>query len=129
MTAPLPVVLPAFTVPRPPTPKGRPRHGKGGNVYTPTETRDAQVIVAQYARQAWGPRKPTTGTVHLHLQFNLGSRGLADGDNYEKLVMDALQGYLYVNDRQVLKMTWEISMGHAVPHTRISAQYREDPTP
>lgn len=122
------VHLPTFTVPHPPVPKARPRSGNG-NTYTPKRTKDAQVIVAMYARQAWGVRKPTSGPVRLNLEFHLKTRGTADGDNYEKLVMDALEGYLYQNDRQVVRSTWAIFTGAESAHTRITAEYREESTP
>lgn len=121
-----PIRLPSFIVPRPPVPKARPRHG-GGNTYTPKATKDAQVIVATYARKAWGPRTPTLGPVRLDLEFHLATRGRADGDNLEKLVWDALEGYLYVNDRQIVRWSGAIILGAAEPHTRITAEYREDP--
>lgn len=117
-------------IPGEPRNKERARKGKGGRHYTPDATRYATDLIKALARQAWGPQKPDREPWRLRLEFHVLARHGKDGDNMEKLVMDALQGVLFVNDSQVLDCHWTIhpidkktmaTTGH-LPHTKITAE-------
>ena len=88
------------------SPKERPRIGKG-RAYTPSRTSDAEQVVGWLFRRE-------AKQVDLDAEFAVaisvyGSR--ADGDNLLKMVLDALQGICYKNDRQVRRAQFEMSSG------------------
>lgn len=99
-----------------PVPKGRPRTGRGGRVYTPRATRDyEQLVAAEW--QAAGARRLPDGPFALYAEFvyarpgshyRTKARVLRDGtppcpredtDNAVKAVLDALQGLAFADDR------------------------------
>jgi Holliday junction resolvase RusA-like endonuclease len=100
-----------------PRAKGRPRTTfvKGGyRTYTPHETRDAEKAL----REQW-VGSPVDGLIGLSLfmsdsKVNVNiyemphpaSRKLRRGDidNYAKLIMDALNGRAWVDDRQIVRL-------------------------
>jgi crossover junction endodeoxyribonuclease RusA len=125
-----------IVIPGEPYPKERARAGRGG-FYTPKQTQDAQETVRNYAfleaRKYYVngcPAYPTTGHFWLGVSFYLGNfrskRGRltardADLDNLVKLVKDALQGVIWVNDKQVrgfLPGTKKV-LGNSYPQTII----------
>jgi crossover junction endodeoxyribonuclease RusA len=98
-----------LNVPVKPTPKGRPRMTRGGRVFTPQTTLDAEAIIAQ----AWdGPRyeglvevecvfTPEGTTVVVKPIDGTPSKLRGDIDNYVKLLMDGLNGVAWLDDKQV----------------------------
>lgn len=112
-------------VPGHPVAKGRPRfarHGKFIQTYTPKKTQTFEDIVRFHALEAWAPREPLgqvpiTLAVRCWLQIpkswskrlrNLSLSGAMwplgkpDLDNYLKLVGDALNGVVYLDDSAVV---------------------------
>ena len=97
-----------FTVPLPPLGKQRARMGgaKGdGKVrrwYTPEKTKKAEADIAMVARPH-APRTPFTGAVRLLVICDMAEpTAKPDGDNVLKLVSDALNGVMWVDDCQVV---------------------------
>ena len=85
-----------------PVPKGRPRVVRG-RAYTPRETVIAERKIASIARSAW--RQPLVGPVVVEADFRFAdSRSRGDVDNLVKLVLDALIGLAYADDRQVVEL-------------------------
>ena len=92
-----------------PVPKGRPRLGRRGRVFTPEKTLMAEAII----HQGWdGPRyeNPVKMTVHFYVDKTTvtvepydvtPSKLRGDIDNYLKLLMDGLNGAAWVDDKQV----------------------------
>ena len=83
-------------------PKLRPRKGRGGRIYNPTENTENEGVIAEVAdkaRVAANIGDPTTSDVTLWLWVETPPRG--DTDNSLKLLKDALQGVIYRNDVQV----------------------------
>lgn len=83
-------------------PKGRPRSAliKGRIVtFTPKRTREATKVAALEIRAAW-PYEPSTKRFFVEIDFYCRSKR-TDGDNLEKLLLDAAEGIVFENDSQV----------------------------
>lgn len=102
-------------VPHKPVPKGRPRLGRRGRVFTPQTTLDAE---AQIAGLWDGPKFETlvkmdvvftpTGTEVTVSQYDgEPSKLRGDIDNYLKLLMDGLNGVAWIDDKQVSQVNVE----------------------
>lgn len=92
-----------------PVPKGRPRLGRRGRVFTPEKTLIAEAVI----REAWnGPM--FEGPVSLTVTFSPAgtevtvmeydgepSKLRGDIDNYVKTLMDGLNGVAWIDDKQV----------------------------
>jgi len=109
-----------FFIPGIPRPKGRPRLGKGGNVYTPERTRSYEREIGWLAREAG--HKPIDGPVSLAIVIyftpptawreadrlaaigQFADSATTDADNVVKAVADALNHVCYHDDRQVCRI-------------------------
>jgi len=107
-------------IPMDPVAKGRPRvstRGGFARTYTPTKTRDAESEIQMHLRKAWNA-PPLTGPIEAAIHFfvpipasfskkkKLAMDGQPvlkrpDLDNYAKLVLDAANGILFIDDAQV----------------------------
>ena len=97
----------SFVVPGPPVPKGRPRFGNGV-VRTPAKTKAYEKTVATYALQArcrvagWPlDKRYSVNVVFVRID------GRADVDNVVKASIDACNHVLWVDDRQVWRLSAE----------------------
>ena len=111
-----------FEVPGTPTPKGRPRRGKHGGMYTPQRTRDYESNVKMRAlkarqEQRW---KRARGPVELVLAVNRDSvevslrnvdatltKRQSDLSNIAKAIEDAMNRIAYVDDVQIVRLVVE----------------------
>ncbi|HEX7124165.1 MAG TPA: RusA family crossover junction endodeoxyribonuclease [Thermodesulfobacteriota bacterium] len=84
-----------------PVPKGRPRLGLG-RVYTPRATRLAEEAIGWNLKLAMRGG-PFLGDVRVALRFRETTRR-ADLDNLVKLVLDAANGVVWRDDRQVVAL-------------------------
>lgn len=85
-------------------PKGRPRMSRRGHVFTPQRTRDCENaigIVALGARNAAGLFQPFRGDCTVVAEI-AGDRR-SDLDNRIKLLADALNGIIYLDDKQIVE--------------------------
>lgn len=100
----------------PPIPKARVRQARSGKLYTPPTTRRYEDEVrrslhAQYEGAPWvGPVDVTLDLTTTSSVFSIrasdhASAVKADVDNLAKSLLDAAQGVLFVNDRQVQTLT------------------------
>lgn len=94
-----------FTVPGPPVPKARARHGRGRRSYTPTKTASYEEKVALCARLALNKTKgwPTSPNARFFVEcdvFRQHKRG--DFDNFLKSILDGLNGVAWTDDSQVV---------------------------
>ena len=108
-----------FTVPGTPKGKGRPRFGRG-RAYTPKTTVEYERLVRLCAEDQLGDIKPLSGPVYLSVtatfpipvswpkaKKELAQAGLLwhtarpDGDNILKIVCDALNEMMWLDDSQV----------------------------
>jgi Holliday junction resolvase RusA-like endonuclease len=107
-----------YIFPGEPVPKGRPRSTHSGHTYTPTRTKQGEEAI-RWELKAQGAKpidQPTL--VAVNLQFRCKSK-TADLDNLVKLVLDAAQGFLWENDRQVCRIVAEVERGSSEPETRL----------
>lgn len=103
-------------IPMKPVAKGRPRFGRGGRVYTPDETAHAEAFLKGYLRVKYrgllieGPLAVSI-VVHKERPKSQPKRvyptSRPDLDNYIKLVMDAMNGLVFIDDAQVVKLDGE----------------------
>ena len=113
-----------FTIPGLPIAKGRPRFttkGGFGRTYTPVKTVNAENVVAMYAQMAL--KRPLAGAIRLEvitihpvpkswpkadkaeaLADRIRPTTKPDADNLGKLVLDALNGVGYADDKQVVEL-------------------------
>ena len=117
------IVIPG--VPAPWTRAGRDSRsrGKGHSFMTP-KSEDYKHLIQQYARMAMGPEAPLEGAVEVYMLFTLPippswsgrkkDRALSgfihpisrpDIDNFAKAIMDGLNGLVYKDDSQIVKLT------------------------
>lgn len=85
-----------------PIPKGRPRLGRGGHVYTPARTRDWEQMwreMISLKLPSWFETTAEEVAVTLRFWTKASTRG--DADNLSKTVLDAANGLIWKDDRQV----------------------------
>ena len=111
-----------FMVPGPPRPKGRPRLGRRGLVYTPRQTRHYEEWVAFMALQA--RVKCARGPVRVTLRFWFADERRRDLDNCAKAVLDALTGLAWDDDSQVHELHTERGVDRENPRTEITIEPR-----
>jgi crossover junction endodeoxyribonuclease RusA len=109
-----------FTIPGNPVPKGRPRAGKGGRVYTPQATRDAESWVKLHAKRAGLPC--LGGPVKLSLSFYRANAVPCDVDNLAKLASDALNGLAFEDDKQIVWLVAVKAIDRKNPRTEIEIE-------
>lgn len=88
-----------------PVPKERPRTvRRGGKVvtFTPPATRDWEATVGWYAKAHC--KQPRSGNFEVTLTFFRKSNRMVDLDNLSKAVLDALNGMMWHDDRQVVAL-------------------------
>ncbi|HSY24333.1 MAG TPA: RusA family crossover junction endodeoxyribonuclease [Polyangiaceae bacterium] len=105
MSAPIEV---SFEVSGPPVPKGRPRFGKCGGVYTPDATRRYAIGVqvaalAACIQQRW-PRGQR-GDFAVEIDLYMADARLADVDNCAKAILDGANKTVWADDRYVSSLT------------------------
>lgn len=101
----------SVTVEGRPRPKGRPRLGRGGRVFTPAQTVDYEQRVAWECRA----RRVRLGRHAVSVRIELWSETMLRGDldNYAKSVLDGLQlGQAIDNDRQVHRLQVQTVVGN-----------------
>ena len=110
-----------FFVPGPPVAKGRPRMTRAGHIYTPKKTHDAEALFRLYARTNLNR---ATGPLSMRVRFGMPipksyskkkRQAIQAGefhhdkkpdlDNLLKLVLDALNGVAYEDDKQVIDIS------------------------
>ena len=112
------------TVPGEPTPKKRPRCGRG-RAHSAEGQKAAEDAFAWQVRAQNVGIEPATGPVQVSLIFySRYSAGVrpdrqADWDNLGKLVSDSLNLIAWDDDRQVIDVTLRVIRGAAEPRTVI----------
>lgn len=93
------------------------RHG----TFTPKATRDAEAQIVVDFWKAYPGHLPWDGDVSLSVTFYRGTKRRVDVDNLLKLVQDALNGVVFVDDAQIVTLTARKcgAVGDEVPGTWI----------
>jgi crossover junction endodeoxyribonuclease RusA len=81
-----------------PVSKARPRVGPNGHAYTPERTRAAERAVSALAAAKMAERAPADTPVGLAVEFFCATKRRSDGDNMLKLVTDAMNEIVFVDD-------------------------------
>jgi crossover junction endodeoxyribonuclease RusA len=120
------VIVAQFTVPGPPRAKERARtvtlpDGRRHS-YTPTETAAAEARVLQWLRVFAPLVRPEPGAVYGVIVFfwQADERRGRDGDNLAKLVLDALNGHAWPDDRHVPDLTVRRRLDPGRPRTEVT---------
>lgn len=127
----------SFTVPGQPQAQKRVRFARRGNsVHTFNASSADRDAVAVFARVAMGSRPPMEGPRHATIEFYLKApqrkptpwpSKTPDLDNLIKLVLDAMNGIVYVDDAQIVTLeAKKYYAGERGPETRV---YVELPRP
>ena len=117
----------SFIVPGPPVGKGRPRFAKRGNfvqTYTPEKTASYENLVKVLAMQAMKGTQPLPYPVRVVIDIAIcppaswskkkraqalsqliQPTGKPDIDNVAKGILDAMNGVVYLDDKQVISLT------------------------
>ncbi|UJF36583.1 RusA family crossover junction endodeoxyribonuclease [Paenibacillus hexagrammi] len=81
-------------------PKGRPRFGRGGRVFTPPETLEYEARVREAAESVFA--KPLEGdTLQAIIYVYVKGKNHADLDNYVKSILDGMNRVAYLDDKQI----------------------------
>lgn len=125
----------SLIIPGPPKGKGRPRATRQGHMYTPKDTATNEAIVRMEFRAKYPAWEPIAGpvrlTVHLvhaipaswtkkkqMIACTLFPTVKPDLDNSTKLIMDALNGAAWKDDKQVVSLSVLKEYGQT-PKTRV----------
>ena len=123
-----------------PTGKGRPRFTRSGHTYTPEKTKDYErlvrttfissypnaipledalrvEIVAYYQIPKSYSKKKKQECLYGHIQV----QSKPDVDNIAKIVLDSLNGYAYVDDKQVVELHM-IKMWSDMPRVEVNIE-------
>lgn len=114
----------SFDLPGPPHGKGRPRITRQGRAYTPEATRQAEGFIRHQAAQAMAGVEVLRGAVSARVEieveppasFSKKKRAAAlsgevfptvkpDADNVLKAIFDACNGVVYLDDKQIVKLS------------------------
>jgi len=95
-----------LTIPGDPVSKARPRFSKQGYAYTDRKTVKAEQTIRDLVRERIS--EPYDGPVGIAIEFYCATRRRTDGDNLQKLVMDALNKTLFVDDYLVEESFWRV---------------------
>jgi Holliday junction resolvase RusA-like endonuclease len=115
-----------FTVHGKPQGKQRARRGKGGRWYTPKETVAFETLVrnAAFIKMAtMGIRRDWTGDVTMNVACYFPDARRRDADNVQKAIGDALNGFVYVDDSQIVKWTVTKAIDRERPRTEVEVTY------
>ncbi len=126
-----------ITIPGEPVAKGRPRFAKSGHAFTPAKTRSAEGLISLIGRAAMKGRAPFSGPISVDVFLVMGipksaskkrraamERGgwptkRPDIDNLAKAPLDAMNGIVFYDDCQIVKLSATKVYGEA-PRTVVT---------
>ena len=94
-----------FRVNGEPRPKQSFRYSSRGGGYTHPRVTAWQGSVSFIALQAMDGCDPISGKLVVSLGFYLGNKRKVDLDNLSKAVLDAMNGIVYADDSDIIKLT------------------------
>jgi Holliday junction resolvase RusA-like endonuclease len=114
-----------LTIPGEPVAWQRVTRGRDGVARVPQKTRAAKEAIGWEVRRKYPGVEPLSGDVMVMLHFNTDSTS-KDLDNLSKLVMDALTGIIWIDDRQVTSLCAYLARKRGKPRTVITVQWWGD---
>jgi len=116
----------SFTVPGDPVVKGRPRFTRYGKTYTPKKTVDAEAAIAAIAGDL--VQEPFGVPVGVEVAFFCATKRRTDGDNLMKLVLDAMNEVVFVDDYLVEEVRYRVyrKVEGETPRTEVCVYQLED---
>lgn len=90
---------------------------RGGATYTPPDVRRAEETIRWLAKDAGA--SPVDGDVTVEVIFYRRTGQRCDLDNLLKLVLDALNGFAWIDDSQVVSILAEKTVDAANPRTEL----------
>lgn len=103
----LPTKWISFQIPGRPHGKQRPRRGKGGQMYTPDETREYESTVEEIGELNRPSTWPVEADHELRVRAIYPDRQVADVSNVLKAIEDGLEGVYWKDDRTVVRTMTE----------------------
>ncbi len=94
-----------------PVSKARPRVNNNGHAFTPERTRSAERAITTLVQSELKGAAPYEGPVGVAFEFFCATKRRTDGDNLMKLVLDAINGVVFLDDSQVLEYYCRIHRG------------------
>lgn len=94
-----------------PIAKGRPRIAANGHAHTPERTRAAERAAVSSIQEAMVGKEPVSTPVGIHVEFFCATRRGTDFDNLTKLVTDAMNELVYVDDKQIEAWSGRVHRG------------------
>jgi crossover junction endodeoxyribonuclease RusA len=111
-----------LVIPGNPIPKGRPRVNTiTGRAYTPARTVEAEDLLGWIVKDALPGFDPIGEPVAIEVGFfeRRSASQEADVDNLQKLIGDALNGIVWIDDRQIVRWEASIQRGAKRPRTEL----------
>jgi Holliday junction resolvase RusA-like endonuclease len=105
-------------VPGNPRPKSRPRV-VNGRAYTPKATAEYERYLRDFLAPRW-ERKPLTEPLSVQMYFYRDTRRRVDLDNLIKSVLDAMQGLVFVDDYQIVRISAEKRYDAEFPRVEVT---------
>ena len=93
-----------FVVKGEPRPKQSFRYTKNGGGFTSARVKEWQETVAWESKIAMKGKDLLEGSFYITLNFRLGNKRRVDLDNLSKCVLDAMNGIVYKDDTEVVKL-------------------------
>lgn len=72
-----------------------------GRRYMSKSGKEYKALVRDTAQYTYPHREPIDGPVQIHITYIFGDKRIRDVNNYDKIIVDALEGIIYKNDTQV----------------------------
>jgi Holliday junction resolvase RusA-like endonuclease len=91
-----------FMVPGEPSAQGQAQSRAWGHVHA-AQDNASRGTVREYLKVAYPHLRPSESAYAVTLEFQFKGVGRGDWDNYAKLVCDALNGIVWMDDRQIRK--------------------------
>lgn len=102
----------SITIPGQPIPKARPRFNRRtGRTYTPERTKTAEQRVAWEVKRQLLIDEPLACLLQVDALFVVKGNRKVDGDNCLKLIQDALNNVLYLDDSQIVAGSYRVERG------------------
>ena len=101
--------------------KGRPRFAAGRRAYTPKKTKDAEDEMGWVIKRKYPGLQPDPHALFkIEAFFSQSSFQRRDLDNMIKLVSDACNQLVWVDDAQVVEIAARLSRGQAAGYSEIT---------